>query len=136
MEYAAGRINDFRLIQYKQGYSLTPDLTVDLHEVCKKYIFRQIRAAKVKREKTVVLTHHCISPKNVHPEYAGNPLNAAFFSDLEEEIAANGPDLWIHGHTHHSFDYWVGATRVVCNPYGYLRHEENPDFNYRLKINV
>ena len=26
--------------------------------------------------------------------------------------------LWIHGHTHDSFDYVVNGTRVVCNPRG------------------
>jgi hypothetical protein len=136
MEYAAERINDFRLIQNKQGYKLTPDETVDMHQVCKKYIFRQIKAARAKNEKAVVITHHCISPRSIHPLYAGNPLNAAFFSDLEEEITANGPDLWIHGHTHRSCDYQIGATKVLCNPFGYLHREENPDFNYRLIIKV
>jgi len=136
MEYAAGRINDFRLIQNKQGYSLTPVQTVDMHQICKKYIFRQIKAGRSRGEKMVVLTHHCISPLSVHPRYAGNPINAAFFSDLTEEIAQNGPDLWIHGHTHHSCDYQIGATKVLCNPFGYLHREENPDFDYRLKIKM
>ena len=30
--------------------------------------------------------------------------------------------LWIHGHTHTAFDYWVQGTRIVCNPRGYA-HE-------------
>ena len=30
-----------------------------------------------------------------------------------------GPDLWVHGHTHDSFDYVLGWTQVVVNPYGY-----------------
>jgi UDP-2,3-diacylglucosamine pyrophosphatase LpxH len=136
MGYAASRINDFRLISHKDGSTLTPDQTVDMHQVCKKYIFRQIRAAKARSEKTVVLTHHCISPKSVHLQYAGNPLNAAFFTDLTEEITLNGPDLWVHGHTHNSFDYMLGSTRVVCNPFGYLHREENPDFDCRLKIKM
>jgi len=37
-----------------------------------------------------------------------------------------GVDLWVHGHTHDSFDYPVdrpggGTCRVVCNPRGYVR---------------
>jgi len=136
MEYAAARINDFRRISHKDGSTLTPAQTVDMHEICKRYIFGQIKAAKTKTEKSVVISHHCISPWSVHYQYAGNPLNAAFFTDLTEEITLNGPDLWLHGHTHNSFDYRIGSTRVVCNPFGYLSHEENPDFDYRLKIKV
>ena len=38
------------------------------------------------------------------------------------------PRLWIHGHTHESFDYQIGKTRVVCNPRGYASIEENHCF--------
>jgi hypothetical protein len=27
--------------------------------------------------------------------------------------------LWLHGHTHDSFDYVVRGTRVLANPMGY-----------------
>ena len=30
------------------------------------------------------------------------------------------PVLWVHGHTHNSFDYQVGNCRVVCNPRVYV----------------
>jgi hypothetical protein len=30
--------------------------------------------------------------------------------------------LWIHGHTHDSFDYVVRGTRIVANPRGYCRN--------------
>jgi hypothetical protein len=32
------------------------------------------------------------------------------------------------GHTHESFDYEIGKTRVVCNPRGYASTEENKGF--------
>jgi hypothetical protein len=35
-------------------------------------------------------------------------------------------DLWSHGHTHDSFDYTVGRTRVLSNPKGY--RDENKAF--------
>jgi len=35
--------------------------------------------------------------------------------------------LWTHGHTHEDFDYMVGSTRIVCNPRGYINHEERAD---------
>ena len=42
--------------------------------------------------------------------------------------------LWIHGHTHDSFDYVVNGTRVLCNPRGYAKNgaNENPLFDANL----
>jgi hypothetical protein len=46
--------------------------------------------------------------------------------------------LWIHGHTHDSFDYLLNGTRIVCNPRGYARSgvNENPLFDPDLIIPV
>lgn len=46
--------------------------------------------------------------------------------------------LWIHGHTHDSFDYLLNGTRVVCNPRGYVKDgvNENPRFDPELMIEV
>jgi hypothetical protein len=34
---------------------------------------------------------------------------------------------------HENFDYQIGETRVVCNPRGYIGHEEIAD-NFKLKV--
>jgi hypothetical protein len=47
---------------------------------------------------------------------------------MEDFILQHQPRLWIHGHTHESFDYKIGKTRVVCNPRGYAAIEENKGF--------
>jgi hypothetical protein len=85
---------------------------------------------------TVVISHHAPSMRSIHPRFAGSPVNLCFVSDAEHLLA--GADLWIHGHTHDSFDYRVGATRVVCNPRGYLREgvQENALFDPALVIEV
>ena len=44
--------------------------------------------------------------------------------------------LWIHGHTHESFDYTVKGTRIVCNPRGYLPMEPNSAFNPTLTLDI
>jgi len=46
--------------------------------------------------------------------------------------------LWIHGHTHDSFDYVVNGTRVVCNPRGYAPNgvNENARFDANLCVDV
>ncbi|WP_404301518.1 metallophosphoesterase [Alicycliphilus denitrificans] len=87
---------------------------------------------------TVVITHHAPSPRSIHPRFAGSPLNAIFVSDAEALVAASGARLWIHGHTHDSFDYQVNATRVLCNPRGYAKEgvNENPLFDARLVVEI
>ena len=46
--------------------------------------------------------------------------------------------LWLHGHTHDSFDYRINGTRVVCNPRGYARNgiNENALFDPSLTLEV
>lgn len=76
--------------------------------------------------KYVVVGHHGATLKSVDPKYAaaGN-INYGFVNDLEDFIAYREKILlWIHGHTHDAFDYNVGSTRVVCNPRGYIGHEQ------------
>lgn len=87
---------------------------------------------------TVVITHHAPSPRSIHPRFAGSLINAAFVSDAEHLMDAGRPALWIHGHTHDSFDYTVKGTRVVCNPRGYTRDTavENPHFDPALQVEV
>lgn len=80
---------------------------------------------------TVVITHHAPSRSSIHPRFAGSLLNACFVSDAQELLDGNRVQLWIHGHTHDSFDYQLNGTRVVCNPRGYARDgvNENPLFD-------
>ena len=87
-------------------------------------------------EPTVVITHHAPSPQSIHPTYADSLLNACFVSDAEHLLGAARAQLWIHGHTHNSFDYAVHGTRVVCNPRGYAkaRVNENPHLDPNLII--
>jgi len=87
--------------------------------------------------KAVVVTHHAPSVQSLHPQYIGNCWNHCFMSDLEKLMPS--VDCWIHGHTHSSFDYQVGTTRVVCNPRGYpseFGSWENQAFNPSKVISI
>ena len=57
---------------------------------------------------TVVVTHFAPARGSIAARFAGSPLNACFISDLEDRIRAWQPQLWLHGHTHDSFDYRIG----------------------------
>jgi predicted phosphodiesterase len=87
---------------------------------------------------TVVVTHHAPSPQSLHPRFANMPLSACFVSDVEYLMGKNRVVLWIHGHTHDSFDYTVNGTRVVCNPRGYAKNgaNENASFDPVLAIDL
>ena len=87
---------------------------------------------------TVVVSHFAPTRSSIGPAFAGSPINSSFVSDLEARIKQWQPALWLHGHTHGSFDYRVGNTRVVCNPRGYARNgiNENPDFNDAFVIDL
>jgi hypothetical protein len=87
---------------------------------------------------TVVITHHAPSRMSIHPRFADSLLNASFVSDAERLVRASRARLWIHGHTHDSFDYFVDETRVVCNPRGYAKAgvNENPLFDPDFMVEV
>jgi predicted phosphodiesterase len=87
---------------------------------------------------TVVITHHAPSPRSIHPRFAGSLLNACFVSAAERLVDGDRVRLWIHGHTHDSFDYVLNGTRVVCNPRGYAKNEtnENPRFDPNFAVEI
>lgn len=88
---------------------------------------------------TVVVTHHAPSPRSIHPRFADSLLNACFVSDAERLLGESRAQVWVHGHTHDTFDYRVKGTRVVCNARGYAKagvHENarfDPDFIIEVK---
>jgi predicted phosphodiesterase len=88
------------------------------------------------RRDDVVVTHHLPTFASVAPRWRGSPLNAFFVCDVEELVRERRPALWIHGHTHESVDMMVGSTRVVCNPFGYVRLDENAAFDTRKIVEV
>jgi len=89
--------------------------------------------------KTVVITHHAPSGASMHSQYAQNPWNSCFITNMEH-LMGDHVDLWIHGHTHNSFDYRLHGTRVICNPRGYphpfCAGYENSEFNPNFVVEV
>ena len=107
-------VMDFRKIRVA-GALLTPQQTVELHHQATGFLRDRLRQPFA--GKTVVITHHAPHPDSVHPRWRGNPVNAAFVSDLTRLMGKAA--LWLHGHTHDSFDFAVRGTRVLANPMGY-----------------
>lgn len=83
--------------------------------------------------KTVVITHFCPSEQSVHQRFKTSSITPFFASNCEHLMGFS--DLWLHGHTHDSFEYEIKGTKVVCNPRGY-GSENKLGFNPNLIINI
>ena len=102
---------------------LRPLDTVQWHHAARQWLLA--RLAEPWAGRTVVVTHHAPHPGSLAGCFERSGLSPAFVNDLPAEVF-RGVDLWVHGHTHDSFDYKVdrpggGTCRVVCNPRGYVR---------------
>jgi predicted phosphodiesterase len=143
---------DYRLIGSDHpGAPATQRLSID-ESVAHHRLDRAWLEAELARDfagPTVVITHHLPSHRSIAPRYAESLTNGGFVTDLEALMGADRVRLWIHGHTHTSFDYSVDGTRVICNPRGYARglrtdpalakpalQFENPDFKSDLVIPI
>jgi predicted phosphodiesterase len=138
LRQAAMLVRDFSRIEVAPGAAerLTPLLAQRLFDDSVAWL--EDRFAEPHPGPTVVVTHFAPSTKSIHPRFAGSPINACFVSDLEERILRWQPSLWLHGHTHDSFDYRIGDTRVLANPRGYAPHGvvENRLFDPTLVIDA
>ncbi|WP_283743166.1 metallophosphoesterase family protein [Sideroxydans sp. CL21] len=115
-------LNDFRLIR-ERFRVFTPARSAQLHKTSRVWLTARLQQPFP--GKTVVITHHLPSARSVAERYKASLTSACFASHLDELLGASA--LWIHGHTHDSFDYVLHGTRVVCNPRGYCRNPDRPE---------
>ncbi len=131
MQQAHRFMRDFSRIRIGEA-PFTPEASAALF--ARHFAWLERKLARPHGGPTVVITHHAPSRKSIHPRFADSPLNACFVSDAERLLDGRRVRLWIHGHTHDSFDYLVNGTRVLCNPRGYAKDgvNENPSFDANL----
>jgi Icc-related predicted phosphoesterase len=138
LRHAEWAMNDFRGVKHTLkghaggNWKFLPKDALDDHYRMRDYIKHVIDNRRDQGrldKKVVVVGHHCPSPLSIHAKYQNDTtMNGCFASDLTEFIM-DRPEiaLWVHGHTHEDFDYMLGTTRVVCNPRGYIGHENRAD---------
>jgi Icc-related predicted phosphoesterase len=122
-----------------RGTRVTAEMTAGRFINDKHFIFDVVDHYSQREDKAwkkIVITHHGCSSLSVHERYKGDLLNHAFYAELGNEIAERNICLWHHGHTHECFDYTLGSTRVVVNPYGYHASDVNKKFIKELVIDV
>ncbi len=119
MRKCATGLNDYASVRTTDGgigRLLRPADTLAIHWQHRDWLQRKLRERHA--GPTVVVTHHAPHRGSLAQRFADDPISAGFVSELPDAFFAT-PVLWIHGHTHDSFDYVVGNCRVVCNPRGY-----------------
>lgn len=143
MTACAAMLPDHRIISLDGGTPFPPSAARQLHQAERRWL--QAELASPFAGPTVVVTHHAPARGSLHPAYASNPVSAGFVSDLGDLLGK--ACLHVHGHTHNSFDYAVGTTRVVSNPMGYNKgiktapsaaelQRENTAFDPRLVVEI
>jgi predicted phosphodiesterase len=75
---------------------------------------------------TVVVTHFAPSLHSADPRYGRVPGTAGFCNALDHLLPQ--AQLWLHGHLHCPSDYTHNGCRVVANPLGYARKNEQLQF--------
>ena len=121
--------------QIIESNRLQPEDTVIRFNESLQYI--KLLLSMHRDKKCVVVTHHGPSRLCVHPRFNNDLLNSAFYSDLDQFILDNeNIFMWAAGHTHESYDFEIGETRCICNPYGYHMECTNRNFNPNLIVEV
>lgn len=157
LQHIKGAMNDFRTVEnsnrdvnYKtfevneagqqiptfrtRAARFSPEDAVEDHRKFLQYL-KIILQDVAPWETVVVVGHHAPSKLSTHPRYQHEQvMNGGYSSDLSEFILDHPQiKLWTHGHTHETFDYMLGSTRIVCNPRGYEGYEQRAD-DFELKV--
>lgn len=132
-------MNDYALISTKDTYGTKIPLAVEAtnkyHQISLDFIKSELK--KPFDGKVVVITHHLPSYRLIKPKHAGDPVNSAFATNLDDLIESNPQiALWVCGHSHDFADIVIGSTRVVANPLGYVLENEHHGFKRDFCVEV
>jgi DNA repair exonuclease SbcCD nuclease subunit len=83
---------------------------------------------------TVVVTHFAPSLRSADPRYGMSPGTAGFCNALDHLLP--GVDCWLHGHLHAPSNYLQHGCRVLANPLGYARNNEQAAFDPAFCVEV
>lgn len=132
MMMAERAISDFSYVTYNSKKLSAADI-LKKNAVSVKYIETALHNITTKGQKRVVVTHHLPSYLST-TKYSDATLNSAFASQLDNLVEM--ADVWIHGHTHKSYQYSIGNAQVHCNPRGYGEHGQNKEYKNDYVIEI
>lgn len=140
MQACAAAMFDHRLIELTTADGIvrhfTPADALARHEAESAWLSAAL--ARPFDGKNVVVTHHGPDLGSLDPRFSHDLVSGGFLSRRPDLVMQAG--LWIHGHTHTSFDYCIDDSRVVCNPRGYVSRRtgelENKQFDWCYVVEV
>lgn len=119
--------NDRNYIRATEGYQrFDSSHWLGLH----RRMAHHLRLALQKGSEPVLLvTHHAPSHLSARPWDVG--LDGYLYTSDLSDVLLDHPriKMVLHGHTHMKHDYWLGDTRILCNPRGYAPAHLVDDFD-------
>jgi predicted MPP superfamily phosphohydrolase len=125
-------MNDFKYIRTQPNRTVTATDINNWYAVDVEWLETQIKIAKSKNQKTVILTHHGPLPI-MSGKYINSPLSSAFVSNLKH-LFVEPVVAWCSGHVHSNVDTEVNGIRSVSNAMGYPR--ESTGYKTDLTIEI
>lgn len=76
------------------------------------------------KEGDICISHHAPSAICIRPEFKhAIGMNRFYVTDLTNLIFERQPAVFVNGHLHSQFEEYLGQTKMLCNPHGYVGHE-------------
>ncbi len=108
----------------RQGLPMLAEQVRDQALLCQDWLTQALRQPFAGR--TVVVTHFAPSLLSADPRYGLTPGSAGFCNALDALLPQ--AQLWLHGHLHAPCNYVKNGCRVIANPLGYARKNEQNAF--------
>jgi Icc-related predicted phosphoesterase len=125
-------ITEITIRRSMNDFSMIRGLTIDKFKLL-HYNSLEFLKNNLREDRNIVISHHAPSQMSISDQFKDEyHMNGAYRTNLEEFITNSNITEWIHGHTHHSVDYFIGKTRVLSNQRGYIGHEAQA-YNFNLK---
>lgn len=140
MKIAAECINDFRFGLETPVRHISPSYYLELNYKAKEEVIRCHNEIKEINPncKIILMTHHCLSKKCVDSRFTNHYTNASYFSELEDWIDENLPNvrLVISGHIHTRVDFKFGKDdkRYIVNACGYIPSMNEPFIGEKFSL--
>ena len=126
-------MTDYHVIEEGELGKLVPNSVIERHKDSVAYLDEELKSLS---GPVVVVTHHAPHSTSLSGDYVDSELAPAYYSDMTSFIESHDIDVWCHGHIHHTNDYTISNTRVLSNPRGYRKYNENPDFEPEFEFEL
>lgn len=132
-EYIEQSVSDFDCITYKNKKLKARDYN-KLHDESLSFIKQSLN---VKKDKTIVVTHHLPSSLCNSKVHNDSPINEAFCVDLTDYVENCNANFWIYGHSHfNQKPLYIGNTIMLTNQLGYVQNNEHKNFKHNAYISI